>query len=59
TSQQWQLRPLNGGAFTVVSRNSDKVVDVNSGSTADGAVLIQYTDRGSTNQQWIFRRVTP
>jgi len=43
----------------VVNRNSGKVLDVNSGSTADGAALIQYADRGSTNQQWTFRRVTP
>ncbi|MGQ4434401.1 RICIN domain-containing protein [Streptomyces sp. SAS_260] len=42
----------------VVNRNSGKVLDVSSGSTADGAALIQYSDRGSTNQQWTFRRVT-
>jgi len=57
TSQQWRLRPLTGGAFTVVNRNSGKVLDVSGGSTADGVALIQYSDRGSTNQQWTFRRV--
>jgi hypothetical protein len=33
------------------TRRLRRVLDVNSDSTADGAALIQYTDRGSTNQQ--------
>jgi hypothetical protein len=56
-SQQWQLRPVAGSttAFTIVNRNSGKVLDVTGASTADGAALIQYADRGSANQRWVFR----
>ncbi|WP_327348880.1 RICIN domain-containing protein [Streptomyces europaeiscabiei] len=31
------MRPQTGGEFTLVNRNSGKVLDVKSGSTADGA----------------------
>ena len=56
-SQQWQLRPVAGSttSFTVVNRNSGKLLDVTGASTTDGAALIQYADRGSANQRWVFR----
>ncbi|MEV7127607.1 RICIN domain-containing protein [Streptomyces sp. NPDC093260] len=34
------------------------MLDVSGGGTADGAALIQYSDRGGTDQRWTFRRVT-
>ncbi|WP_026922253.1 RICIN domain-containing protein [Glycomyces arizonensis] len=36
----------------IVNRNSGKCVDVVSGSTADGAEIIQYDCHGGANQQW-------
>jgi hypothetical protein len=39
----------------IVSRVSGKCVDVLSGSTANGAEIIQYTCHGGTNQQWELR----
>lgn len=38
--------------YTLVNRNSGKVLDVSGGSTANGASVIQYTSHGATNQQW-------
>ncbi|WP_432872002.1 RICIN domain-containing protein [Microbispora rosea] len=35
-----------------MSQNSGKCPDVASGSTADGANVIQYTCGGGANQQW-------
>ena len=49
---------VNGGPFNpsayyrIVNRNSGKVLDVNGGSTADGAAVIQWTWGGGNNQQW-------
>ncbi|MEV4827821.1 glycosyl hydrolase family 95 catalytic domain-containing protein [Micromonospora sp. CA-248260] len=40
------------GKYRLVNRNSGKVIDVNGGSTADGARIIQWTWTGATNQQW-------
>lgn len=38
--------------YRIVNRNSGKVADVNGGSTANGAQVIQYTWGGGNNQQW-------
>jgi hypothetical protein len=40
------------GTYRLVNRNSGKVLDVNGGSTADGARVIQWAWTGATNQQW-------
>jgi endoglucanase len=39
-------------SYVVVSRHSGKAIDVNGGSTSDGAAIIQWTRTDSTNQQW-------
>nr|WP_240971396.1 RICIN domain-containing protein [Microbispora sp. CL1-1] len=36
----------------MVSQNSGERLDVASGSTADGATVIQYTCGSGTDQQW-------
>lgn len=41
-----------GQSGEVVNRNSGKCMDVVSGSTADGAEIIQYDCHGGANQQW-------
>ncbi|HYC86976.1 MAG TPA: RICIN domain-containing protein [Chryseosolibacter sp.] len=44
---------FNGSVYyRLVNRNSGKVADVNGGSTADGAQVIQWQYNGGTNQQW-------
>ncbi|MBO1329819.1 glycoside hydrolase N-terminal domain-containing protein [Streptomyces sp. VRA16 Mangrove soil] len=43
---------LLSGYFRLVNRGSGKVLDVRSGSTADGAGIIQWAWSGSANQQW-------
>ena len=47
-------RPFAANAVTVqlVNRNSGKVLDIANASTADGAVAIQWTDTGGTNQKF-------
>ncbi|MBA2677089.1 MAG: RICIN domain-containing protein, partial [Ktedonobacteraceae bacterium] len=39
--------------YYIVNRNSGKVLDIANASTAPGGLLIQYTNHGSTNQQWL------
>jgi hypothetical protein len=51
TSQQWSLT-TTGSYVNVKSRASGECLDVNGGSTANGAALITYTCNGGTNQQW-------
>lgn len=54
----WGEGGSQGGAFNpsafyrIVNRNSIKVVDVNGGSAADGASVIQWPYNGGNNQQW-------
>lgn len=45
------LRPA-ATAARLVSQNSGERLDVASGSTADGATVIQYTCGSGTDQQW-------
>ncbi len=40
--------------YKIVNRNSGKVLDVDSSSTANGAQIIQWTYSGGWNQQWKF-----
>jgi O-glycosyl hydrolase len=40
------------GYYKLLNRNSDKVLDVVSSSTADGGSVDQWTDNGGANQQW-------
>jgi hypothetical protein len=44
---------VSGGTYTITAKNSGKVLDVTGNSTADGAVVQQYTGSGATNQQWV------
>jgi hypothetical protein len=44
--------PTGTGISRLVNRRSGKVLDVNGGSAADGATVIQWPSTGDTNQQW-------
>jgi hypothetical protein len=48
--------PTNG-THTLTNANSSQPMDVASGSTANGAKIIQWTSTGGTNQQWTLTRV--
>lgn len=44
-----------GESTTMVARHSGKCADVVSGSTAEGAEIIQYACNGGGNQQWLLQ----
>ena len=46
------------GTYKLTARHSGKALDVNGGSTADGANVQQWADNGSTAQQWIITATT-
>ncbi len=52
TSQLWTLTPDGDGFFHITSANSGLVADVDSGSTADGASIVQSAYSGAGSQQW-------
>src|SRR5262249_11471835 len=52
-NQKWRLQYDGAGYFKIVNVNSNKLMDVNSGSTADGAEIIQYTDNGGAHQRGV------
>ena len=39
--------------YYIVNRNSGKVLDVSGASTVPGGLIVQYTNNGSTHQQWL------
>ena len=57
SNEEWTLAPYSGGggAWTLDSVNSLKALNVNGGSTANGAIITQLTPDNSAQQQWLFR----
>lgn len=53
-SQKWVVTPTDHGYYQLQNVVSGKVMDVRGASTADGAVVQQYTANGSYAQQWAF-----
>ncbi|WP_239093947.1 family 43 glycosylhydrolase, partial [Micromonospora andamanensis] len=41
-----------GGYVRLINRNSNKAMEVQNASTADGGNIVQYDDWGGANQQW-------
>ncbi len=52
TNQQWRLADSSDGYVRLISRHSNKALEVQGASTADNANVVQYDDWGGTNQQW-------
>ncbi|MGW2283427.1 RICIN domain-containing protein [Streptomyces phaeochromogenes] len=54
------FRPADSseGHVRLINRDSGKAVEVQNASTADGAKVVPFTDRGGANQQWQLIRVT-
>ncbi|MEU4746944.1 non-reducing end alpha-L-arabinofuranosidase family hydrolase, partial [Actinosynnema sp. NPDC023658] len=57
TNQQFRLADSDGGYVRLINRNSNKAVEVQGASTADGGNVVQYSDWGGSNQQWQLVRV--
>jgi hypothetical protein len=57
TNQQWRPANSDGGYLRLINRNSNKALEVQGASTADGANIVQYDDWGGNNQQWQLVRV--
>lgn len=53
-SEKWTVTPAGDGFFKLTAVHSGKLADVNGGSTADGATIIQWPSNGGDNQQWSF-----
>jgi hypothetical protein len=51
--QKWNIKPSADGFFKVLNVNSGKSFDVQNNGTADGTAILQYTDIGASNQQWL------
>ena len=47
----------DGATYFIVARHSGKVLDVTAASTANGAVIQQWTEGGGPNQQFTFKRM--
>lgn len=52
TNQQFKFKHTAFGGWNMIARNSGKCLDVQYGSTADGARIIQYDCSGGTNQSF-------
>ncbi|MER5452268.1 RICIN domain-containing protein [Streptomyces sp. NPDC002764] len=53
THQWWKLVPAaTSGYYRLVNIKSGLCADVQSGSTADGAKIIQWPANGGSNQEW-------
>ena len=57
TNQQFRLADSDGGYVRLINRNSNKAMEVQGASTADGGNIVQYDDWNGTNQQWQLVRV--
>jgi hypothetical protein len=66
TNQRWRLQPVVGtDAYLLVPQHTSLIpfvlscLDLNGGSTADGAVIQLWTQNGGTNQNWQLIPVEP
>jgi|GEM_PF-660124 len=50
--QKWVITDLGNGYYQITNVGSSKSLDINQGSTSNGASAIQWTYQGGTNQQW-------
>ncbi|HEX9046793.1 MAG TPA: LamG-like jellyroll fold domain-containing protein, partial [Verrucomicrobiae bacterium] len=50
--EQWYFQYVTNNYFKIRSRWSNKVLGVNGASTANGAVIVQWDDTGTLDQQW-------
>jgi hypothetical protein len=51
-NQEWLLAPAGQGFCKIISRWSNKVLDVEKGTSTDGARVVQWEDNGQSSQCW-------
>lgn len=56
TAQLWRLAALGNSYYKLINRNSNRLLEVASGSSATGAALQQWDDNDGGHQQW---KLTP
>lgn len=54
-AQQWYVRYLNNGCYSLTSKASGKALDVAGASKEAGANVQQYTANGTDAQQWMLK----
>ncbi|WP_307783084.1 RICIN domain-containing protein [Streptomyces sp. MBT53] len=50
--QNWAVTPTGDGYYYLTNRLSGLVLNVDGGSTADGANISQWTNNRATQEQW-------
>ncbi len=55
-NQQFYLRDLGNGYWSMTGRQSGMLVDVMENSMVDGGRVVQWAANGGTNQQWMLKR---
>ncbi len=48
----WQVTPASSGTFQLVNKNSGKLLEIPSASTADGTDAAQWGPTGHATQRW-------
>lgn len=51
TNQQWKIKHVGNGYYTILSVSSGKSIDVSGNSLSDGAKVVQYTPNELSNNQ--------
>lgn len=57
-NQQFYVRKLGNGYWTLQGRQSGMLLDVAGGSLSDGARVLQWPANGGLNQQWLLKKST-
>ena len=55
TAAQWTLTATDSGYYEITNRASGKAMQIDGGSTADGAIVVQRTYVSGLEQQWGFQ----
>lgn len=56
TNQEWKFTRQTDGSYELVNVQSGLCADVEGGSTAEGAKVIQWACSGGSNQHWTVSR---
>lgn len=55
-NQLFHIAPLADGQYSIVATHSSKALDVEAARLESGNSIIQYSQNGGSNQQWMFYR---
>ena len=51
-NQEWQIKPVGGGYYQLISRHSGKALDVSGANPNNGAQIVQWASNTSCSQRW-------